>query len=189
MLIPEFGQGLLVMVAGKADTMEVIREAVIKALIPAIESIARKQAVLRYAGEYRYLGNDGSNGATESYMSIKVDQDGPGLYVSEWISNGTDLLSFYGYLERMPTRAGSCSAKLIPANRPEGTNLEMWRIVFVEDVRGGNDGVFGDFRLTDIDNLEFGGQGLGDIVVVLDNDSRAFEIYVQALGIRLQRIY
>lgn len=83
MLIPEFGQARLVIVVGKAGTMEVIREAAIKTLIPAIESIARKQAVSRYTGEYQYIGNDYGNGATESYISIKVDQDGPGLYVAE----------------------------------------------------------------------------------------------------------
>lgn len=189
MLIPEFGLGLSVMAAGKAGIMEVIREAVVKALIPAIESIARQQAVLRYAGLYHYLGKDDRNDATESYLRIKVDQDGPGLYIAEWISNGADLLSFYGYLERMPGRAGSWSAKLIPVNRPEGTNLEMWRAVIVQDVEEESNRIFGEFRLTDIDNLEFRGQGLGDIVIVLDNDLTASDIHVQALGIRLQRVF
>jgi hypothetical protein len=187
-LIPEFGLGMSVMVAGTAGTMEVIRETVIKALIPAIESIARRQAIFRYAGVYRYHGNDNNlNGTIESYLRIEVDQDGPGLYVAEWISNGVDLLSFYGYLEGMPIGTGSWSARLIPANNPEGTDIEMWRVVFVGDVEDEDDKLFGDFRLTDIDNIEYGGQGLGDIVVVLDEDLCASEIYVQALGIRLHR--
>lgn len=188
--MPEFGLGMSVMVAGTAGTMEVIRETVIKALIPAIESIARRQAIFRYAGVYRYHGNDNINGTLESYLRIEVDQDGPGLYVAELISNGVDLLSFYGYLEGMPIGTGSWSAKLIPTNIPEGsTDIEMWRVVFVGDTEDEDedDKIFGDFRLTDIDNIEYGGQGLGDIVVVLDEDLCASEIYVQALGIRLHR--
>jgi hypothetical protein len=43
-----------VRVAGKIGTMEVIREVVLKALIPVldVECIARKQAVWRYAGVF-----------------------------------------------------------------------------------------------------------------------------------------
>jgi hypothetical protein len=188
MLVPEFGLGLSVMVAGTVDTMEVIRETVVRALIPAVESIARRQAVIQYAGLYRPHEKINSNGTNQSYLRIEVDQDGPGLYIAEWISNGADLLSFHGYLEGMPISTGSWSARLIPTSIPEGTNLEMWRVVFVEDMEDEDDRIFGAFRMTDIDNIEFGGEGLGDFVVVLDEDSWASEIYVQALGVRLQRI-
>jgi hypothetical protein len=47
--------------------------------------------------------------------------------------------------------------KTIPAHRPEGTNIEIWRVVLIKEVKDKNDKIFGDFRLADIDDIDFGG--------------------------------
>jgi Beta-lactamase len=185
MLLPEFGLGLSVMVAGTVNTMEVIREAVIKAMIPLIEAIARKRAVARYTGLYRL-----DNAESRSYIRINIDQYGPGLYIAEWMYDGKDFLSFYGGVEGMPTYAGLWTAKLTPANIPETTdNLEMWRVVCVNKNESDMEGnIFGDFHLTDIDDINYGQHGLGDIRIVLDENSHAFEIHIPALDMRMRRI-
>ncbi|OKL58473.1 hypothetical protein UA08_06348 [Talaromyces atroroseus] len=185
MLLPELGLGLSVMVAGTVNTMEAIRETVVTALIPPIELIARKRAIARYAGVYRV-----DNVKNESHIRISVDENGPGIYIAEWVYNNRDILSLYGAVEGMPTQRASWTAKLIPANLPgTGSNLEMWRVICLSKYEtDGKDNLFGDFHLTDIDDINYGQHGLGDIRIVLDENSHASKIDIPALGMKLRRI-
>ncbi|KAJ5580248.1 uncharacterized protein N7459_006233 [Penicillium hispanicum] len=183
-LIPEYGLGLTVMVAGNPGTMQTLRETVVQTMVPFVEDIARDRAVNRYAGVYR--SGHGDNGTRETYLRLGVDPDGPGLYIAEWVSNNADFLTLYGSLEGMPEQAGSWSARLIPASVEPGMNWEMWRVVCVG--MGADDTIFGDLHLTDVDDLEYGGRGLGDIRIRLDEHSYAVEMDVPVLGVKLQRM-
>lgn len=87
-LIPDYDLGLTVLVAGDTSILNPLAEATIKTLLPAIDKIGRAQAVARYAGLYE------SATPLNSSIRLTVD-DGPGLKISRWISNGSDILQEY----------------------------------------------------------------------------------------------
>ncbi|KAI1100935.1 beta-lactamase/transpeptidase-like protein [Jackrogersella minutella] len=88
-IIPEFDIGFSVLLAGDppsglgfniADTLS-------NTYLPTMVNTARIQAYDMYGGDY-----SSSDPALNSSLSIVVDDQTPGLSLSSWTSNGTDLL-------------------------------------------------------------------------------------------------
>ena len=88
-LIPDYDLGLTILVAGDTSIVNSLARTVLKALIPVVERIGREQAATRYAGLYA------STVPLNSSIRLVV-QDGPGLKIERWISNGSDILREYG---------------------------------------------------------------------------------------------
>lgn len=95
-LIPDYELGLTVLVAGDTSALNPLAEATIKTLLPAIDRIGQAQAVSRYAGTYK------SAAPLNSSIQLTVD-DGPGLRIANWISNGSDILQEYGSFFHPPS--------------------------------------------------------------------------------------
>jgi hypothetical protein len=55
--------------------------------LPVVEDIAREQAAIKFAGTYR--------GDANSSIVIETDNQ-PGMRITQWVSNGTDILSLLG---------------------------------------------------------------------------------------------
>ncbi|MCJ1430324.1 hypothetical protein MMC29_008242 [Sticta canariensis] len=89
-LIPDYDVALTVLVAGPSDTVNPPNELaslILKAFLPVIEKVGKQQAATLYAGSYESLSSNSS-------LKITVD-DGPGLHVNRWVSNGKDFLQAY----------------------------------------------------------------------------------------------
>ena len=86
-LVPDYNMGITVLAAGdnKFSQMQVIRNIVVDAFYNAAEEAAKEQARAAFTGTFK---------ASELNSSIKfaVD-DGPGVVITDWISNGTDFLA------------------------------------------------------------------------------------------------
>ncbi|CEJ59343.1 hypothetical protein PMG11_07971 [Penicillium brasilianum] len=94
-LSPDHNVGVTVLSAGADGHAKVALAAdlISARLIPGLEASAKSQATTRFAGNYA-----ASNG-TNSSMAITTD-DGPGLLVTSWVNNGTNMI------ESMMTLAG-----------------------------------------------------------------------------------
>ncbi|KAI0144405.1 beta-lactamase/transpeptidase-like protein [Xylariaceae sp. FL1272] len=90
-VIPDFDIGFAVMGAGElpAALMLSIADTLSNTYLPTVLAVARAQADATYTGSYRYMS---SNTTLNSSITISVDASHPGLGVSSWISNGTDLM-------------------------------------------------------------------------------------------------
>ncbi|MCJ1310144.1 hypothetical protein MMC25_003805 [Agyrium rufum] len=176
-LIPEFDIGLSVLVAGSRAPHTELKEKVIATLIPAMEDKMRFRAKMRYEGFYAAPGEhwfrNGELNASWS-MTLNVEETGPGLVVKQWMSNATDLLSFYGALKGMPEDRTKWDARLLPvattesdwSGKDEQWVKESWRMVALPKPKLSSKGsVFDDYCFTDVDTAYYGGQALEEFYI------------------------
>ncbi|OTB02205.1 hypothetical protein M426DRAFT_13785 [Hypoxylon sp. CI-4A] len=90
-IIPDFDIGFSILVAGEAPSGlgTSLADALSNTYLPTMINTARSQANEMYGGTY-----SSSDSALNSSLSIVVDSATPGLSLSSWISNGTNLM-FY----------------------------------------------------------------------------------------------
>ncbi|KAI1387977.1 beta-lactamase/transpeptidase-like protein [Hypoxylon trugodes] len=88
-IIPDFDIGFSIMAAGDAPSslMMSVADTLSNTYLPTMMNTARIQANQIYGGTYK-----NPNSAVNSSLSIIVDTQAPGLGLSSWISNGTNLL-------------------------------------------------------------------------------------------------
>lgn len=88
-LIPDYDIGFTVMASGNigsgvafsiADTLAYV-------LLPAMQDAARDQADATYGGSY-----EAENESLNSSITFNTDPTRPGIGVTQWISNGTDMM-------------------------------------------------------------------------------------------------
>lgn len=84
-LLPDYDVGLTLLTAGDmpVNMNFDFADAMGGMLLPAVHAAAREQA-RRFAGTYSYAGKMNSS------VTIEVDEE-PGLSVTRWVSNGTDM--------------------------------------------------------------------------------------------------
>ena len=115
-LIPEFGLGVTVLVAGDNEALADLRETVIATLVPAAEKLIRDEVRNVHSGLYA-ASVDGSGPPNLNWsLRIEVDDVGPGLRVRDWVSNGTDFMAVYGMFTGMPSDPTKWQARLLPTN-------------------------------------------------------------------------
>lgn len=87
-LLPDYGLGFTVLTAGNDSHSVVAKVAdlVSTALLPALDESAKKEADKRFSGTY------GLKEGLNSSITITTDH-GPGLAVTKWISNSTDMFT------------------------------------------------------------------------------------------------
>ncbi|KAI0107674.1 beta-lactamase/transpeptidase-like protein [Hypoxylon sp. NC0597] len=88
-LIPDFNIGFSILTAGDVPSALPmnIADALSNTYLPTLVNTARIQANQVYGGTYK-----NSNSAVNSSLSVVVDTQTPGLSLSSWISNGTNLM-------------------------------------------------------------------------------------------------
>lgn len=164
-LIPEFGLGLTILVAGAQAAQFDLRERVISLLVPEIDKLVRAKAQITHAGFYG-TWNDRSGPLNKSWsVVLEVDDVGPGLHVTSWISNSTDFLPTYGMLKGMPEDQSKWEARLLPTNVDWDDGVEVWRLTAIpkrEEAEGSK--VFDDYCFTDVDGLIYGGWSIEEFI-------------------------
>ena len=124
-LMPDWGIGFVVMVAGQA-TWDVLVELIAEIFLQAVEDAAREEADQIYSGTY--VSTDPN---LNSSLTITTDPLRPGLGISNFISNGTDLLQSYVDLLGANIPITDLSLRLYPTNlitqETNGDKKVAWR--------------------------------------------------------------
>jgi hypothetical protein len=106
-MIPEFGLGMSILVAGSGPARQDLSEKLISNLVPAVEELLRREVRTHYAGSWSHWDEESQSLDTNWSLNLHVDDDGLGLRVSDWVSNGTDFLPVYGSFKGMGKEAGN----------------------------------------------------------------------------------
>lgn len=130
-IIPDFNIGFSILAAGEmpASLATSIADTLSNTYLPTMVNIARIQASATYSGTYT-----NSDPAVNSSLSIVVDRQAPGLSLSSWISNGTNLLWYSVALSQNVTKDYwdkiRPSARLYPTGLWDATSDGGKRVAF-----------------------------------------------------------
>ncbi|KAL2010807.1 hypothetical protein VTN00DRAFT_3525 [Thermoascus crustaceus] len=93
-LIPDYDLVLSLVTCGSQTGFDVVYAGlskVIKALLPAVEQASKDEANSTFAGRYQMKGSN-------TTITISVDDDGPGLKVSDWFFDGVSIAEIWPVL-------------------------------------------------------------------------------------------
>ncbi|KAL2062054.1 hypothetical protein VTL71DRAFT_6320 [Oculimacula yallundae] len=187
-LIPDYEAGFTVLTSAyvpeKSVLAATIADLVTTTIIPKLEAQAAIEASQNFAGSYQSSNPNLNSSITISYNDSSVD---PGLYITQFTSNGTDLMPF------LDLNSGGTTAKLIPSIQENGTIA--FRAVpgkityppgsflgpFLKMLKDNED------WLT-IDGLTYGGIGMSLFVFEVGRDGRATCVQPAATRAKLMRV-
>lgn len=160
MILPEYGLGVTILVAGDGELLNELRETITVSLVRSAERIAWQKVQQTYAGDY-----DAIDKALNSSISFSVSP-AAGLHVTTFISNGSDILNYVipNYLIRnTPFRTQLIPTLLFKDEKKQAG--EIFRLLALpvpkpDHVRQ----VWDDFCITDDDQARYDGRPLGEIV-------------------------
>ncbi|KFY97341.1 hypothetical protein V500_02107 [Pseudogymnoascus sp. VKM F-4518 (FW-2643)] len=176
-LLPDYGIGFTVLAAGgdPHQVTTIVSDIVAAIGVSAFQKAAKEEAEIVYAGTYH--GIDSGTAANESDILVLTVDSNPGLLVSSWSINGTDIISAF--------RAVGYQVRLNPSGlvSKKGTK-EGWRVVLTEEPAV--DGAFVEECVNwfDVAGMVFGGVGLDEFVISLSED-RTKAVGVEARGWRV----
>jgi hypothetical protein len=179
-MVPEYGLGITILVAGKVDMLIKIQDAVVATIVRAAEAIAIRQLQERYAGTYA-----STNHTLNS--TITLEADSRGLVVTEFISNGTDALSF-----GLPGFMGSDHwyAQLVPTllyrdeKEQEG---ELWRMQIAQERVGSQDSIWDEFCINDADRPLYASVAYNEFALWDQKDGKFQTLELSAFRVNLTR--
>ena len=176
-LVPEYGIGFTLLVAGDGKALKWIEDQVLTTTIQGIENIAREQVRQKYTGSYHAPLSTGIN----SSLTLSLDGSS-GLVVTSWISNGTDFLPKYAsFSSDEPGKA-----QLIPSRLKRGAAGEVWRLTFVQpDVKPKS--VVDTCQMNDVDSIMYGGRSVDEFVFLKDRNGVVQGVELSAFRITLAK--
>lgn len=176
-LIPEFGLGVTVLVAGDYGALPDLRENMVATLVPAAEKLIRDEVRNVHSG--LYAASDDWSGPPNLNWSLRIEVDdvGPGLRVRDWVSNGTDFMAVYGKFKGMPTDPTKWQARLLPSNIQTGyrggptdddeSTVGIWRLTAIPNQDPEDkDKVFDDYCMTDADSVMYNGFSVEEFYIM-----------------------
>ncbi|KAJ4310407.1 hypothetical protein N0V94_008464 [Neodidymelliopsis sp. IMI 364377] len=174
-LIPDFGVGFVVMMAGERGGVDTaISTLILDDLLPALDEAARVEADALYVGTYT------TTNGLNSTVKLTTTPGVPGISIEQWISNGTNLRSVwlgdYEWFQMYPTNIVSDDGKQI-----------SWRSSFISvpDTVSPFDACPSWFG---IDRPTYGIYGVDEYVFHLDENGKAWGLEPKAQKIILQRV-
>ncbi|KAJ0421601.1 beta-lactamase/transpeptidase-like protein [Aspergillus carlsbadensis] len=182
-LVPDFGVGFAILSAdteAPADLnahADIIGDVVLEALtVTAIE-----QAAENFGGAYK---------ATTSNSSITVQYDSlPGLYIEEFISNGTNFRPTLSELLGIADPA-DLSIRLYPSQLESVSasgSRQAFRAVFQDKSELADNDTPTCVSWLNLDKFHYGGRALDEFVFELDRSGRAVSVEIPALSVELRR--
>jgi len=187
-LIPDYEISISILTAGpNGIVVNYVAEMIVQTLIPALEKSAKDEAAKILSG--LYTSDTGEN----SSISLSVD-DGPGLVVESWTSNGFNLLqTAEGYLQS--SSGGHIrSMRLYPTNLKDSSGCQTraaYRAVFdISTDPGSMPRVF-DQNVNaweNIDEVTYGDISIDDFVFEFDSKGSVKHIEPRALRSRLVKV-
>lgn len=194
-LLPDYGAGFSFLSAStlsqRADMMASIVDMVVDKLVPALEAQAAVEAVQNFAGVYAASPAVDINSSLA--LSVNISETAPpGLVITSWISNGTDVLPWLARL------TGAGPFRLVPsiADTAAGTTKTSRQIAFrmINDVDAPSQDMNGLFSAAalqsewlNVDASTYYGVGLSLFVIHVGCDGKAKSVSPAAYRIRLDR--
>jgi hypothetical protein len=165
-MVPEYGLGITILVAGKVDMLIKIQDAVVATIVRAGT----------YASTNHTLNS-----------TITLEADSRGLVVTEFISNGTDALSF-----GLPGFMGSDHwyAQLVPTllyrdeKEQEG---ELWRMQIAQERVGSQDSIWDEFCINDADRPLYASVAYNEFALWDQKDGKFQTLELSAFRVNLTR--
>ncbi|KAF1981136.1 beta-lactamase/transpeptidase-like protein [Aulographum hederae CBS 113979] len=181
-LAPEYDLGISILVAGSPLLLGRALEIVATPLVRAAESLAFDGLRERYAGTYTPFSSK-----LNSTLTLAVSP-GVGLYVSQFISNGTDVLSaLFNIIE-----PGGGQVRLLPTllfadeTAQDGEQWRALKITQPSDEERSN--VWDDFCIPNWDIASYAGRPLNEIIFWGGDEDKAIEVELPAFRIKLAKI-
>lgn len=185
-LVPDYDVVFSVLAAGPdpylvSNAAEMVRQHI----MPVLEAAAREQAKSQYVGKYCLS----SNGQTTDLIALSID-DGPGLLVDRWISNGKDFLAIASQYA-VSTGSGPLQAiRLYPAGL-QASGEVAFRAAFNTSMPSpsGTTGLFspGLEAWGGVDNLVYGQKPMDLFLFEIDSHGVAQTVECSAMRKVLQK--
>ena len=192
-LLPDYNAGFSILSGSTSlqrfSVVAQVAEIVTNSIVPALAAQAAKEAEKKFAGVY----NSTAPGL-ESSLTLTVNQTAgaaPGLVISSWVSNGTDVLA------QLPTSLGPGPYRLQPSISDSESGTEAYRLVASLDApipasAGAPKGLFtslsylaGDWL--GLDSPTYGGIGISLFVFKIGSRGNVEEVRPEAFRVSLIR--
>lgn len=183
-LIPEFGLGLTILIAGDQTALLDIRERLISLVVPAIEDVVRSIARKTYTGWFGLIDDWWGPLNPDWSIGVEVD-DGPGLRLSSFTLNRTDFLPVYGHMKGMPKDESQWEPRLLPTNVIYGGTDQAWRLTAIPKRKEDENKIFDDYCMTDVDGLLFGGWAMEEFIFKVHPDRGAEAVLMKGFRLAL----
>jgi len=179
-LLPEFGIGFSVLVAGDhALNNWVLADTLGSSILPAVQQAVRAEAQANYAGNY-------SSSELNSSVTFTTDASKPGLGITSWISNRTDMMAVSNYLLTNSISV-NFSARLYPTDlqvtAAGGSKQVGLKAIFEDLANQAKDSIFtaGCGTWIGPTALVYGALALDEFIFTLDPSGNAVSVAVSAL--------
>lgn len=188
-LLPDFDVGYTILTVGPGAglTLESVSNLFGEIVLPALEVAARYQATAVYAGHYA-----SPSSSLNSSLTLTTDASHPGLRISSWISNDTDMLSVAGSVLGEDTNP-PVVITLYPTNlkteTKEGTNM-AWRAVVEFPLIPTDTGLFSSTCASwaAVDGEMWDSVAFDDFLFTLGRNGKAVSVRPRALRVTLQKV-
>ncbi|KAF2816589.1 beta-lactamase/transpeptidase-like protein [Mytilinidion resinicola] len=189
-LLPDYNAGFDVLVAGTSTSRyqatQLIADVVTNTILPALQAQAGVEAGRKFAGTYTSTTPGINSSLTVIYNQTAIAA--PGLVVSSWISNGTDMLS------GLRTAVGATPGRLLPTVANLETGQQAFRLVGSVDAPSARlpgqlfsgPGYLGADWIG-VDDLTYGGLAVGLLVFDIGSDGTATAASPAAFRTTLRR--
>lgn len=194
-LIPDYGAGFSILSSGTATdgvgTVEEIVDVIIDAVLPALEAQAAAEAECNLGGVYK-----STDATVNSSISLSLNQSAgaaPGLHITSWISNGTDLL--HSGVKLLENVLGPQPLRLVPSIQDVSGRQSSFWVVNANDAPNAPVGAgrlvsapgssYADW--VSVDSPAYGGLAIKRLVFNLTDDGKATALSPTAFRIVLAR--
>ena len=185
-LLPEFNIGFSILIAGDhALNNWVVADTLGNSILPAAQQAVREQAQANYAGNY-------SSSALNSSLTLTTDASKPGIGITSWISNGTDMMAISNLLLTSAISA-NFSARLYPTDlqvaAADGSKQVVLKAIFEDLAAQATDSRFtaGCGTWIGPTAVVYGAMALDEFVFTLDSSGNAVSVEVSALRLPMNR--
>ncbi|RLL97785.1 hypothetical protein CFD26_105959 [Aspergillus turcosus] len=181
-LVPAFDAGFSIMGASalptRSNATSLLPDLVTEAILPALMEQAASEAKRNFAGKYT---SDGLNSSLA--LDVSSPSGNPGLSITSWVSNGTDLMPLLAVL------LGNENSRLVPTIVSEGAGQMAFRPYTATQQKSG--GLFQrNFDVNDWLVVGSGGyatKSLGEFVFEVDAQGKATKVELPAWNVTLHR--
>jgi CubicO group peptidase (beta-lactamase class C family) len=189
-LIPDYDAGFSILSAStlqtRAEVLSVIAETIADLLLPALQAQAGVEAEHNFVGTYTST----LHGLNSSLTLIhnQTESSPPGLVISSWISNGTDMTT------RFSGAFGPAPWRLLPSIADAKNEKAAFLLVSNTDApslqspTGLFSGTFVDFQdWVNVGSLTYGDLGVGSFVFDIGRHGKATSVTLPAFQVKLKR--
>ncbi|KAK5689681.1 hypothetical protein LTR97_012680 [Elasticomyces elasticus] len=164
LLIPDYNLVISILLAGELSALDPLLGFITTPLIRAIEDLAQNELETRYAGSYA---------ATNLNSSLVLAQTpSRSLHVTEWTSNGTDVLvPLTQFVAAQAGQGDDIYYQITPTSeyrhRNNNQTGEVWRFINVLDTPAETNvtsEIWNDFCVANMDPISYGGKPLTEVI-------------------------